>query len=153
MTHTSTNRKLRTALFPGSFNPFTLGHADIVNRGLQLFDRIIIGVGVNRDKAEADVEKIIAPIRHLYAGNDAVEVRPYSCLTVDFATECCAATILRGVRSMKDFEYERDMADINRQLSGIETVILFSRPEYSAVSSSVVRELKSFGRDVTEFLP
>lgn len=152
MTPTSTDKgRGRTALFAGSFRPFTLGHADIVARGLEIFDRIIIGVGVNAAKpSEADHS---AAIRQLYADEPRVEVAVYSNLTVDFAAEAGATALLRGVRSTKDFEYERDLADINRQLSGIETVILFSRPEFAAISSSVVRELESYGHDVSPFLP
>lgn len=152
MTPISTN-KARTAVFPGSFNPFTIGHKDIVLRGLKIFDRVIIAVGVNRDKAEADVAEILKPIRACFKDNPDVIVDSYSTLTVDYAKSVGAEAILRGVRSVKDFEYERDMADINRQLSGIETVILFSSPEYAAVSSSLVRELKSYGKDVSRFLP
>ncbi len=152
MTPISTG-KPRTALFPGSFNPFTIGHADIVRRGLDIFDRIVVAVGINRDKDYADVEALVAPIRELYRDNNAVEVCAYHTLTVDFARQCGATAILRGIRSVKDFEFERDMYDINRQLSGIESVVLFSRPEYAAVSSSLVRELRAFGRDVSEFLP
>ena len=156
MTQTSTtdgSASLRIALFPGSFRPFTACHADILARGLDLFDRIIIGVGVNAAKSPADTEAILEPIRRLYADQPRVEVRAYSCLTVDFAAQCGARFLLRGVRNVKDFEYERDLADINRQLSGIESVILFSSPALSAVSSSVVRELQSYGHDVTPFLP
>ena len=152
MTATSTTEQCRTALFAGSFRPFTRGHADIVERGLKLFDRIIIGVGVNPAKPSGN-ENSIEAIRALYAGDSRVSVEAYSCLTTDFARACGARFLLRGVRSAKDFEYERDMADINMQLSGIETVILFSRPELSALSSSVVRELQAFGHDITPFLP
>ena len=156
MTQTSTTDgsvSLRIALFPGSFRPFTAGHADILARGLDLFDRIIIGVGVTAAKSPADTEASLEPIRRLYAAEPRVEVRAYSCLTVDFAAQCGARFLLRGVRNVRDFEYERDLADINRQLSGIESVILFSSPVLSAVSSSVVRELQSYGHDVTPFLP
>lgn len=152
-TSTSPSSDARIALFPGSFRPFTRGHADIVERGLALFDRVIIAVGVNAAKPAADGEATADAIRKLYADEPRVEVTVYSCLTIDFAAQCGARFLLRGVRSMKDFEYERDMADINRQLSGIESVILFSRPEYAAVSSSVVRELESYGHDITPFLP
>ncbi|MCM1068238.1 MAG: pantetheine-phosphate adenylyltransferase [Muribaculaceae bacterium] len=151
MTPTSTDKGGRTALFAGSFNPFTRGHADIVARGLEIFDRIVIGVGVNADKAGGT--DCSAAIRELYADEPRVEVAVYSTLTADFAAELGASALLRGVRTVKDFEYERDLADINRQLSGIETVILFSRPEYAAISSSVVRELQCYGRDVSPFLP
>lgn len=152
-TSTSPSSDARIALFPGSFRPFTRGHADIVERGLALFDRIIIAIGVNAAKPAADGEATADAIRKLYADEPRVEVAVYSYLTIDFAAQCGARFLLRGVRSMKDFEYERDMADINRQLSGIESVILFSRPEYAAVSSSVVRELESYGHDITPFLP
>ncbi len=154
MTPTSTAAgNERIAVFPGSFNPFTVGHADIVRRGLELFDRIIIAVGINTAKHSDGGETSLEPIRRLYAGNSRVEVASYSGLTVDFAAACGARFLLRGVRSVKDFEYERDMAEINRQLSGIESVLLFSKPGYAAVSSSVVRELRAFGRDVDIFLP
>ncbi len=157
MTHKSadnTGNGPRVALFAGSFNPFTVGHDSIVRRGLGLFDKIIIGVGHNHAKSDdEDVAARVNAIRKIYEGIDAVEVRPYSCLTVDFARECGAGYLLRGMRSVKDFEYERDMADINRRLTGIETVILFTLPEHAAISSSIVRELESYGHDVNSFLP
>lgn len=153
MTAISTAATERVAVFPGSFNPFTIGHADIVERGLRLFDRIIIAVGINTAKADADADALVAPLRRLYASEPRVTVEAYHGLTVDFAATCGARFILRGVRSAKDFEYERDMAQINAQLSGIESVLLFSRPELAAISSSVVRELARFGCDTTPFLP
>lgn len=153
MTHTSTKANERIAVFPGSFNPFTLGHADIVERGLAIFDRIIIAVGINAAKGTADGEAAVAEIRRIYASEPRVSVEAYTGLTVNFARERCAGFLLRGVRSVKDFEYERDMAQINAQLSGIESVVLFSRPELAALSSSVVRELAHFGEDVAPFLP
>lgn len=152
MTPTSTTEPgTRTAVFAGSFHPFTRGHADIVARGLGIFDHIIIAVGVNCAKScgEADIDAIKA----LYKDDARVSVEAYRCLTIDFARERGARFLLRGVRSAKDFEYERDLADINRQLSGIDTVILFSRPEYAAISSSVVRELQAYGHDVSQLLP
>ncbi len=155
MTHRSADNtgSRRVALFAGSFNPFTVGHDSIVRRGLGLFDRIIIGVGHNHAKTDDDIDARVDAIKKLYTGIDAVEVRPYRCLTVDFARPGGARYLLRGMRSVKDFEYERDMADINRRLTGIETVILFTLPEHAAISSSVVRELESYGHDVTKFLP
>lgn len=144
----------RTAIFPGSFNPYTVGHASVVGRALALFDNIIIAVGINRAKhSDADIDARLEPIRRLYAGNSAVRVCAYDGLTADFARQCGARFILRGVRSVKDFEYERDMADINRRLTGIETVLLYTLPEHAAISSSVVRELASFGADTAPFLP
>ncbi len=145
---------MRTAVFPGSFDPFTTGHADIVARGLGIFDKIIIAVGVNSGKApfQAPTERL-RTIKDLYADDSRVEVTAYQGLTADLAAERKADAILRGVRSLKDYEYERDMADINRQLNGVETVLLFCRSELAAVSSSTVRELHLFGRDISPFIP
>jgi pantetheine-phosphate adenylyltransferase len=153
MTQTLSDK--RTALFAGSFNPFTVGHASIVERGLQLFDSVVIGIGVNATKpgSEADGEKRAEAIRKLYANEPRVSVITYSTLTVDAAAKVGAKFLLRGVRSVRDFEYERDLADVNRQLSGIETVLLYALPEMAAISSSVVRELQSYGKDVTPYLP
>lgn len=147
----------RVALFAGSFNPFTTGHASVVERALPLFDRIIIAIGVNPGKpSEASVQERVDTIASLYHNLPAgrVEVVAYHDeLTVDLAARLGAGWLLRGVRSVKDFEYERDLADINRKLSGIETLLLYTLPELSAVSSSMVRELKSYGHDVSAFLP
>ena len=147
----------RVALFAGSFNPFTIGHASIVERALPLFDRIVIAVGINPDKHESERQKDsnLEQISEYAARYDGkVEVISYSReLTVDLAKRIGARWLLRGVRSVKDFEYERDLADINRRIGGIETVLLFALPEHAAVSSSVVRELASYGRDIAEFLP
>lgn len=144
----------RVALFPGSFDPFTIGHADIVKRALKLFDKVVIGVGVNGNKsAQGETEQRVAAIRELYAENARIEVVSYHDLTVDAARRVGAGFILRGIRSVKDFEYERDITAVNKRLSGIETVFLFSSPEYADISSGVVRELMSFGKDVSAFLP
>lgn len=153
MTATSTIDKERIALFPGTFQPFTIGHADIVRRGLDIFDRIIIAVGVNKTKPIGSADDTVAAIRNLYKDEPRVSVEAYSSLTVDYARQCGATFLLRGVRSVKDFEYERDMAEVNSHIAGIETVILFSRPELSAISSTVVRELETFGHDISSFLP
>ena len=145
---------MRTAIFPGTFDPFTKGHADIVARGLEIFDRIVIAVGVHENKQPAEgTDTRLATIDALYAYDNRVGVCAYTGLTVDFAREQDAQFILRGVRSMKDYEYERDIADMNYRLSGVETVLLFSRPELACISSSVVREIEHMGRDVSEFLP
>ena len=142
------------AIFTGSFDPFTVGHDDILRRALPLFSRIVIGVGVNeRKQYMLSAEERCADIRRIYASEPKVEVKTYSDLTVDFARREGAAYIIKGVRSVKDFEYEREQADINRQLSGVETLLLYSDPRYSSVSSSMVRELIHFGQDVSRYLP
>ncbi len=145
----------RTALFTGSFDPFTIGHASIIERALPLFDRIIIAIGDNAAKADGTpADQRCEAIRRIYAGNNNIHVEKYSGeLTVDAAKRLGAQWLLRGVRSVKDFEYEREMADINRRLAGIETLILFSLPEHGVISSSLVRELNSYGKDTSEFLP
>lgn len=146
--------KCRIALFAGSFDPFTAGHHRIVQRALNIFDKVVVAVGVNSEKSTMfPIEKRIADIKALYNGDDRVLVVSYSGLTVDFAKSVGATSLLRGVRSVKDFEYERDLADINMRLTGIDTFFLVSEPEYAVVSSSVVRELLSYGKDVSEFMP
>ena len=143
-----------TGIFTGSFDPYTVGHDDILRRALPLFDRIVIGIGVNERKGYMhNAEERLKTINAIYADEPKVEVKTYSDLTIDFARRENARFIIKGVRSVKDFEYERDQADINRQLSGIETLLLYADPRYSAVSSSMVRELIHFGQDVSHFLP
>ncbi|MDE5988495.1 MAG: pantetheine-phosphate adenylyltransferase [Duncaniella sp.] len=145
---------MNTILFPGSFNPFTVGHQSLVSRILPLFDRVVIAVGVNSGKETGpQTDTRVEEIRALYASEPKVSVIAYSGLTVDACEAQGARWMLRGVRSAVDFEYERNLADINRRISGIETLLLFTLPEYAAVSSSVVRELRSYGRDVSEFIP
>ena len=143
-----------TAIFTGSFDPFTIGHDDILRRALPLFSRIVIGVGINeRKQYMLSAEERCAAISRIYEGEAKIEVKAYSDLTVDFARREHASYIIKGVRSVKDFEYEREQADINRQLSGIDTILLFSLPQYSSISSSMVRELIHFGQDVSCYLP
>ena len=143
-----------TSLFPGSFDPFTTGHADIVNRTLKFADRVVIAIGVHPTKKglySPDQRK--AAIERVYKDNPRVEVIVYEGLTTDLAHRLDVDNIVRGVRNITDFEYERNIAEVNRHLTGIETVLLFADPAYAAVSSSVVRELMSYGKDVTPFLP
>lgn len=143
-----------TGIFTGSFDPFTIGHDDIVRRALPLFDRIVIGIGVNEQKKYAQTtEERIENISGLYAEEPKIEVKAYGDLTVDFAKREGAHYIIKGVRSMKDFEYEREQAEINRRIGGVETLLLFADPQLASISSSMVRELMHFGRDVSEFLP
>jgi len=141
-------------LFPGSFDPFTLGHASLVERGLKLFDHIIIAVGVNEHKPGwIPAEERVDALRRFYANEPRIKVMSYTGLTVDFAAQVGAKCILRGVRTVADYQYEMNMADINHRLAGLETIVLFSEPMQAAISSSVVRELAHFGRDINEFLP
>jgi len=143
-----------TGIFTGSFDPFTIGHDDIVRRALPLFDRIVIGIGVNEHKKYAQTtEERIENISRLYAEEPKIEVKAYGDLTVDFAKREGAHYIIKGVRSMKDFEYEREQAEINIRIGGVETLLLFADPQLASISSSMVRELMHFGRDVSEFLP
>ena len=145
---------MKRALFPGTFDPFTLGHHSIVKRTLAFMDEVIVGIGINEDKrCLMSVEKRVESIRKLYVDEPRVKVLAYSGLTVDFAHEQGAGVIIRGIRTVKDFEYEESIADINRKLSGIETVFLFTEPDLASVSSSVVRELLHYGKDVSAFLP
>lgn len=145
---------MNKGLFVGSFDPFTIGHDSIVRRALPLFDHIIIGVGVNeRKKYMLSAEERVRRIKRLYADNPKIEVKAYSDLTIDFARREQATYIIKGVRSVKDFEYEREQADVNRLLSGVETIFLYAEPQLSSISSTMVRELQHFGRDISEFLP
>ena len=144
----------RTALFAGTFDPFTIGHYSIVKRALPMFDKIIIGIGTNSGKkCMFSVEERTKAIEKVFADETRVEVKVYNCLTMDFAKEVGASVLLRGVRSTKDFEYEREIADVNLRLGGIETVLLISEPKHTSTSSSIVRELITYGKDVSEFLP
>ena len=144
----------KQALFAGSFDPFTIGHYSVVKRALPMFDKITIGIGINLGKKSMfNVEERVKAIEKAFAGEERIEVKVYDCLTMDFAKEIGADVLLRGVRTTKDFEYEREIADINLKLGGIETVLLISEPEYASISSSVVRELITYGKDVSELLP
>lgn len=144
----------KTALFAGTFDPYTRGHHALVERALALFDTVVVAVGRNLEKkCMFSVGERVSAIEKLYAGNGRVKVAVYDTLTMDFAQSVGATALLRGVRSVKDFEYERDIADINLRLGGIDTVLLVSEPEYAAISSSVVRELMKYGKDVSELLP
>ena len=147
---------MRTGIFVGSFNPFTVGHDSIVTRALPLFDRLVIGVVGDQvhKPGMPTAEERMAPIKALYQDEPRIEVKPYYGLAVDFAKAEGAHYIIKGVRSVKDFEYEREQADINRQISGgIETLLLFAEPQLASISSSMVRELQHFGQDVSAFLP
>lgn len=145
---------MNTAIFTGTFDPFTIGHAAIVRRALPLFDRLVIGVAESRLKnAHGSAAERAEAINALYNKNARVKAVAYSDLTIDLARREGARFLVRGVRSVKDFEYERQQADINLRLGGVETLLLFSEPELESISSSLVRELEFFGHDVSPFLP
>ena len=144
----------KTALFAGSFDPFTIGHYALIRRALPMFDKIVIGIGTNSGKrCMFSVEERIKAIEKIFADEVRIEVKVYECLTMDFAKKIGADVLLRGVRSTKDFEYEREIADMNLRLGGIDTVLLISEPEYASISSSIVRELITYGKDISELLP
>ena len=148
---------MKTGIFVGSFDPFTIGHDSIVRRALPLFDRLVIGVvGANVQKPYMrPAEERMKAIRDLYADKPGIEVKTYYGLAVDFARAEKAHFIVKGVRSAKDFEYEREQADINRMITKgeVETLLLYAEPHLSSISSSMVRELMHFGQDVSQFLP
>ena len=148
------NEGKRIALFPGSFDPFTRGHESIVRRALPLFDKFVIAIGVNADKRSfMSMEQRKALIEDVFKDDPRIEVISYSGLTVDVAREVGAKFIVRGVRLIQDFENEKHLAEVNRDLTGIETILLYTLPEYSHISSSIVRELHLFGQDVSPYLP
>ena len=148
------NEGKRIALFPGSFDPFTRGHESIVRRALPLFDKFVIAIGVNADKRSfMSMEQRKALIEDVFKDDPRVEVVSYTGLTVDVAREMDAKFIVRGVRLIQDFENEKHLAEVNRDISGIETILLYTQPEYSHISSSIVRELYRYGQDVSVYLP
>lgn len=147
--------KQRTAIFPGSFDPFTRGHQALVAQALKLFDRVIVGIGYNPAKqGMLPPEQRKALIDNLYRDDPRVEAQLYTGLTGDFATRQGAVAIIRGVRNTTDFEYERTMEAANLRLyPHLTTVMLFTPPAVADISSSTVREIHAFGRTVQEFLP
>ena len=145
---------MRTGLFVGTFDPFTLGHDSIVRRALPLFDNLVIGVGVNPDKhTMLSAAERVQRIADLYADISAVSVMAFEGLTIDLAKQVGAHYIIKGVRSVTDFEYERAQADFNRRMGGIETLLLYAEPQLESLSSSMVRTVQAFGRSTDEYLP
>ena len=146
-------KEKRIALFTGTFDPFTIGHQNIVDRALPLFAHLVIAVAVSKLKhTSEEIEARVAAIKAVYADEERITVKSYDDLTVDMARREGAHFIVRGVRSVKDYEYEREQADVNRQLSGVETILLFADPSLSSISSSLVRELRFFGKDADEWV-
>ena len=144
----------RKTLFSGTFDPFTIGHYALIKRALYLVDEIIIAIGINIEKKTLfSLDERINNIRKIFAEEKRIKVVSYDSLTIDFAKECGVDFILRGIRNINDFEYEKSMADINRKLSGIETFFLFSEPEYGHISSSLVRELIKYKKDISNLIP
>ena len=151
MTQTSPKR---IALFPGTFDPFTTGHMSIVKRGLNILDEIIIAIGVNDAKRTYFTEEQrLEMLRSFFKNDSRIKIISYNKLTIDAAREHGADFIIRGIRSVNDFEYEKTIADVNRKLSGVETIILFTEPELTHVSSTIVRELLRYGHMVKDFIP
>lgn len=146
---------MKIAVFPGSFDPITIAHVDILQRALPLFDKIIVGIGFNSAKqGYLDPEKRKNIIETVFAEIDKVEVQVYEGLTIEFCKKNNAKFILRGVRSVGDFEYEKPIAQINQSMMPeLETILLFSKPEYGAISSTIVRDILKYGGDVSQFLP
>lgn len=149
----SCNNK-RIALYPGTFDPFTTGHLSIVERGLALFDEIVIAVGINDSKRcyQPTAERV-EHIKRVMKNYPQVRVIAYDSLTVEAAKQEGANFILRGVRTVADYEYERNLAYANRNISGIETVLLYTLPELSYISSTMVRDLQRHGYDVSPYVP
>ncbi len=146
---------MRICLFPGTFDPVTLGHVDIINRALPLFDKIVVGIGLNAAKAPMfSPEQRVKWIKEIYKDEERVEGAVYEGLTIDFCKKIDAHFILRGIRYVSDFEYEKTIADANRTLDRtIETIFLTGEPKYTSVASTIVRDIIRNGGDASPFLP
>ncbi len=145
----------KIAVFPGSFDPFTLGHESIVLRAINLFDKIIIGIGSNTNKtAFFSAQQRLEMIQELFAGNDKVEAQYYEDLTTEFCKRVGAKYMLRGLRTSSDFEYEKVIAQVNQaMLPEVESIFMLTLPEHTAINSSVVREILRYGGDISRFVP
>ncbi|MGC9330871.1 MAG: pantetheine-phosphate adenylyltransferase [Bacteroidales bacterium] len=145
----------KIALFPGSFDPFTVGHESIVKRALPLFDELVIGIGVNKDKHKLfPLDKRVEWIKTLFKHEQKLSVQVFEGLTVDFCKKINAQYVLRGLRTTADFEYERAIGQTNKVLDkGIETVFLLTRPEHTFISSSIVQDVFKNGGDISQFIP
>lgn len=145
----------RICLFPGTFDPVTLGHVDIITRALGLFDKIIVGIGANSSKQPMfTAEQRVEWVRQIFKGQSKVDGAIYDGLTVQFCKQIGAKYILRGIRYVSDFEYEKTIADANRTLdSSIETIFLTGEPKYTSVASTIVRDIIRNGGDASPFLP
>ena len=145
----------KICVFPGTFDPSTLGHVDIIQRALPLFDKIIVGIGINASKAPMfSAEQRMQWFNEIFKDNPQVEAKTYTGLTIDFCKSLGAKFILRGIRFVSDFEYEKTIADANRTLDkNIETIFLTGEPKYTSVASTIVRDILRNGGDASPFLP
>ena len=145
----------KIAIFPGSFDPFTIGHESIVRRALSMFDKIIVMIGFNSNKESFfPLEKRLNWIKQVFQNEEKVEVRVHEGLTVDFCKEVGARYILRGIRTSADFEYERAIAQVNKKMHPeIETVFLLTLPEHTPINATIVRDIIFHGGDASMFLP
>jgi len=146
---------MKTALFPGSFDPITIAHVDILKRSLPLFDKVVVGIGLNSSKQSfLSAEQREEIVKTVFKDYSNIEVQLYEGLTVDFCRKINAQYMIRGVRSVADFEYEKAIAQINQtMMPEMETIIILSKPEYSAISSTIVRDILRYHGDVSKFLP
>lgn len=146
---------MKIALFPGSFDPVTKAHVDILKRSISLFDKVIIGIGVNSTKqALLNLEQRKKMLEAVFADEPKVEVQTYSGLTVDFCKQIGANYMIRGIRTVSDFEYEKAIAQMNHALvPEIESIFIVSKPGYSSISSTIVRDILRNGGDVSQFVP
>ena len=143
----------KIGLFPGSFDPFTKGHEVIVRKSLTLFDEVVIGIGVNSQKTYMyDLDKRIEHINSLFTAEENIRVEDFQSLTVDFCKVIGANHIIRGLRDSKDFQYEKPIALMNKDISGIETVFFLTDQKYSAINSSIVREIDKNGGSINAFV-
>ena len=145
----------KIAVFPGSFSPFSIGHQSVIEKALPLFDKIIISIGINSEKDQYfSIQERMQWIESVYGNNKQIEIKRYEGLTVDFCKKEGASFILRGLRDSHDFKFEKNIAQMNKELdSSIETVFIITPPELSHISSSLIRDIIKNGGDVSKFIP
>lgn len=145
----------KIALFPGSFDPFTKGHEDIVLRSLALFDEVVIAIGYNSNKKRYfDIDHMVSRIQSSFEGNKKIRIETYNELTADLAKKTGARYLVRGLRNTTDFEYENSISQVNRYLNeGLETVFLITSPQFAHISSTIIREVHKYDGDISPFIP